>query len=229
MALLEKVVIFGAANYASFMHFYLSHDSPYDVVGFTVDAQFLKEDTMFGLPVVPFQNVQSVFSPSTHKMSVPLSFRNMNKVRAEKYAQAKAKGYELISYISSKAITWPGLVIGDNSYITEQVVINPFARIGNDIFVAPGCLIGHHSIVQDHCFLAGHSVLLGETTIGDFSFLGANSTIREGVRIARESLIGAGVTINHDTVEKGVYTGQPAVLSPKPSNELSGLFTWPLR
>jgi sugar O-acyltransferase (sialic acid O-acetyltransferase NeuD family) len=225
---LDKVVVFGADMYASMIHFYLSHDSQYRVVGFTVDGEYLREERMYGLPVVPFEHVEGAFPPNSCKMSVPLSFRDMNRVRAEKYSQAKTKGYELISYVSSKAATWPDLVIGENSLILEASTVGPFVQIGKNVIVA-GSLISHNCIVKDHCFLAAHAVLLGRVTVEPYCFLGANSTIREGIRIGRECLIGAGVTINHDTKEREVYTDQPPVLSPKPSNELSNLFTWPLR
>jgi sugar O-acyltransferase (sialic acid O-acetyltransferase NeuD family) len=225
---LEKVVVFGADTYARMIHFYLSHDSKYQVVGFTVDEEYLNMETMYGLPIVPFEHVETAFPQNSHKMSVPLSFREMNRVRTEKYRQAKAKGYQLISYVSSKAATWPDLVIGENSLILESSIIAPFVQIGNNVIIA-GSVVGHNSIVKDHCFLAAHAVLLSRVTVESYCFLGGNSTIRDGIRIARECLIGAGVTINHDTKEREVYTHQPPVLSPKPSNELSNLFTWPLR
>jgi len=40
-------------------------------------------------------------------MFLSISFVGINKLRAEKYDQAKAKGYQLINYVSSKATTWP--------------------------------------------------------------------------------------------------------------------------
>ena len=36
-------------------------------------------------------------------MFVAVSYSAVNKVRADKYAEAKQKGYELISYVNSKA------------------------------------------------------------------------------------------------------------------------------
>ena len=47
----------------------------------------------------------------------------------EGIAQAKAKGYALRTYVSSKATVWPDLALGENCFILEQNVIQPFARI----------------------------------------------------------------------------------------------------
>ncbi len=227
--LVEKVVLFGNAAVASMNYFYLSHDSPYEVAAFTVDRAYIKEDTLLGLPVVPFEEVQSAYPPSEYKMSVGLGFRSVNKFRAEKYTQARARGYELISYVSSKATTWPGLVVGDNCYIGENTTIGPFAKIGNDVVIAPGCVIGHHSVIKDHCFLACGTVVLGCVTVERYCVLGANSTIRDSTTVAGECIIGAGVTINKNTKERGVYVNRPPELLPKSSDVLSQWLTWPVR
>lgn len=223
---MEKVVVFGNNETASHTYFYLTHDSPYEVAAFTVDGEYIKEDTLFGLPVVPFEDIESIYSPDDYKMSVPITFRKLNRLRAEKYYQAKAKGYQLINHISSKSTTWPGLVIGDNCFIYEDCVIQPFAEIGNNVVIAPGSLIGHHSVIKDHCFLAAHTVVLGCVTVEPYCFLGANSTINNGITIARECVVGAGAFINKSTQERGIYIGRGAELMPKPSNELRTWLTW---
>jgi sugar O-acyltransferase (sialic acid O-acetyltransferase NeuD family) len=206
---------------------YLTHDSPYEVAGFTVDREYIKEGTLLGLPVVAFEEVESIFPPSEYKMSLCISYRRVNRLKAEKYAQAKAKGYELITYISSRAFTFPGLTVGDNSFIYENASIGPFAKVGNDVFIGPGSIIGHHSVIKDHCFVGPHAVILGSTTIEPYCVIGANSTIRDGgVIVARECIIAAGVSIGKDTRERGVYVGSPAELVPKPSDELGALLTW---
>jgi sugar O-acyltransferase (sialic acid O-acetyltransferase NeuD family) len=221
----KKVVIFGTNEMAVMSHFYLAHDSPYEVVAFTVDRKFIKEETLLGLPVVPFEEIESFYLPSDHKMLVAIMFGKLNKTRLEKYSQAKAKGYDLISYVSSKASTWPGLVVGDNSLILEGSVVGPFVEIGNNVIIA-GSFIGHHSIIRDHCFLAAHAAILGCVTIEPSCFVGANSTIQQCLVIAKECIIGAGTFINQNTRERGVYIGNPAKLAPKNSNELSTWLTW---
>lgn len=223
----EKVVIFGATEMAMMCHFYFTHDSPYEVVAFTVDRDFIKEETLCGLPVVPFEDIESLYPPDECKMFVAIFFGRVNKTRAEKYFRAKEKGYDLISYVSSKAITWPGLEVGENCLISEGSVINPIVRIGNNVVIAPGSIIGHHANIKDHCFLSAHAVVLGNVTVEPYCFLGANSTIRHKVVIARECIIGAGATITRSTKERAVYVDQPAELLPRTSDEMGAWLTWP--
>ncbi|MBI4833063.1 MAG: acetyltransferase [Candidatus Lindowbacteria bacterium] len=215
----EKVVIFGNGQIAEVAQFYLTHDSPYEVVAFTVDGAYIKQAGFAGLPLVAFEEITNAYPPDVYKMFIPVSYRKLNRLRAEKYRQAKDKGYILISYVNSKAMTWPGLVVGDNCFIFENNVIQPFATIGNNVIIWSGNHIGHHSTIKDHCFIASHVVISGGVTIEPYCFLGVNSTIRDNVTISTGCIIGAGALITKTTKEKGVYSGVPAEARPFDSDE----------
>jgi sugar O-acyltransferase (sialic acid O-acetyltransferase NeuD family) len=220
---MEKVVIFGTSAAAVLSHFCLTHDSPYEVVAFTVDRSYIKEGKLCGLPVIPFEEIESSYPPRDYKMLVAILASRVNKTRAEKYHQAKAKGYELITYISSRAITWPGLVVGDNCFIGEGTICRPFLEIGNDVMIMVGAFLGHNSVIKDHCFIASRAVILGAVTVEPYCCLGANSTILDGVTVARECVIGAGAVIHENTKEKGVYRVNPPTLLPLPSDKLENI------
>jgi len=226
---MSKVIIFGNSVFAEVIYFLLTHDSPYEVAAFTVDSQYILKDKLFGIPVVPFENVESIFSPSEYKMIVALSFQRVNRLREEKYFIAKDKGYHLISYISSKATTFSDLAVGDNCIILENSIVGPFAKIGNDIFVGSGTIIGHHSVLKDHCFISPGSILLGGVTVEEYCLIGANATVKEEVNVARECVVGSGVSLTKNTLEKGVYVNPPPELLAKRSDELRTWLTWPLR
>lgn len=220
---MEKIVVFGVQSLASRAYYYLTYDSPYEVVGFTADAEYIKEDKLFGLPIIPFDIIESLCPPNECKMFLPIGYSKVNKLRAKKYNQAKAKCYKLVNYISSKATTWPDLLIGDNCLVQTNSVIEPFAEIGNDVFLGVNSLVSHNAVVKDHCTIVHHASVLGNTIVEPYCFIGANATIRNNVTIARECVIGAGALILEDTVEKGVYKGNPAVQLPITSDKLRNL------
>jgi sugar O-acyltransferase (sialic acid O-acetyltransferase NeuD family) len=226
---MEKVIVFGNSVFAEHIYFVLKHDSPYEVAAFTVDRKYIKEDTLAGLPVVPFETVESLYPPSEYKMTVSLGFQRVNRLRAEKYLQAKAKGYHLVNYLSSKATMYPGLVAGDNCIILENAIIAPYVEIGNDVIIASGAIIGHHAVLKDHCFISPGAVILGGVTVEEYCLIGANATVKEEVTIARECLVGSGVSITRNTQERGVYINPPAELYPKRSDELRTWLMWPVR
>lgn len=210
---MAKVVVFGVGQWAELAHFYLTYDSPHEVVGFTLDAGYIESPEYKGLPVVPYDEVEQHYSPSEFKMFIPMSFKRMNHVRADKYYDARKRGYELISYVSSKATTFPGFECGDNCFIFEDNTIQPFVKVGNDVVMWSGNHIGHHTVIKDHVMITSHVVISGSCTIEPFCFLGVNATVRDETVIARETLVGMGVTILKDTKEFEVYKAvgtQPA-------------------
>lgn len=225
---MEKIILFGNSIYAESLYFWLTYDSAFEVAGFTVDREYISEDSVCGKPIVPFEQVESVFHPNEHKMLLALSFQRLNRLREEKYYQAKAKGYALISYLSTKSTSWPGSIIGDNCVVSEYSSIGPRSEIGNNVTIGPNVMIGHHVKIKDHCFISAGAVILGGVTVGPYCLIGANSTIKEGVTIAGECLISSGVTISDNTREKGVYLGPTPELLGKPSDEVRDLLTWPV-
>lgn len=202
---MAKVVVFGTSQWAELAHFYLTHDSEHDVVAFTLDRDYIEAPEYKGLPVVAFDEVEKHFPPGEYKMFIPMSFKKMNHLRAEKYTEAKERGYELISYVSSKASTFPDFKCGDNCFIFEDNTIQPFVEIGNNVIMWSGNHIGHHSKIKDHVMITSHVVISGCCTVEPFCFFGVNATVRDETTIARETLVGMGVTILKDTQEFEVY------------------------
>ncbi len=210
---MSKVVIFGASQWAELAHFYLTHDSPHDVAGFTLDRDYLQESEFKGLPIVPFEELKQHFAPAEYKLFIPISFKRMNHARADRYYDARRRGYELISYVSSRATVFPGFECGDNCFILEDNTIQPFVKIGNNVVLWSGNHIGHHSVIKDHVMITSHVVISGACTIEEYCFLGVNATVRDETVIGRETLVGMDVTILKDTKEFEVYkatASQPA-------------------
>jgi len=210
---MKKVVLFGLGDFASLAYRLFTYDTSYEVTAFTVDRAYLHQTEFLGLPVVPFEALEKTYPPQDHILFILSSFKRMNDLRAEKYSQAKEKGYRFVNYISSRAVTWPDLVIGENCCVMTGTIIDPFVKIGNNVILWDGNVVGHHTVIKDHCFITSHVVIGGNSVIEPNCFLGANSTIREETLVARKTLVGAGVVILHDTREGEIYkVREPEIL-----------------
>ena len=216
----SKVVVFGTGSFAQVVHFYLTHDSDHEVVAFTVHEKYLNRDEVFGLPLVAFENLQRDFSPDSIKMYVAVGYKNVNQLRAGIYEEAKSKGYDLITYVSSRCTHWGDTVIGDNCFIFEDNTIQPFVRIGNDVVIWSGNHIGHHVTIGDHCFISSHVVISGHAVVGPYCFLGVNSTIRDNVQIGKSCIIGAGSIIMKSTKDDEAYVQERTRPHKRKSHEL---------
>ena len=219
----KPLVIFGAGDIAQLAHFYFSSDSEYKVVAFTVDAAYLTETTFCGLPVIAFEDVTTLFAPEQCDIFVALSYSKLNAVRKEKYLAAKALGYRLASFISSRATVLNDGRIGENCFIFEDNTIQPFVTIGNNVTLWSGNHIGHHSTIKDHSFIASHVVVSGGVEIGEQCFIGVNATLRDHIKIGEKCVIGAGSLLLTDAEPGGVYMGTATERSKIPSTRLRGI------
>jgi sugar O-acyltransferase (sialic acid O-acetyltransferase NeuD family) len=217
---MKPVVLFGTGDFARVARVYLDADSPYEVVGFTVDEAYLDADELEGLPVIPFERLVERHPPTTHSLFVAIGFSRVNAVRAKVYSRCKAQGYELISYVSSKSAVWGDLEHGDNCFVFEENVLQPNVRLGNDVILWSGNHIGHDSTIGDHCFLASHVVVSGNVKISESCFVGVNATLRDGINVGARCIIGAGTLIMRDTEEGSVYSVRGTAPSERKSWEL---------
>jgi sugar O-acyltransferase (sialic acid O-acetyltransferase NeuD family) len=218
---MDKVILFGNSVATKMIFFALSHDPDYEVVAFTVDRNYIKDQTFCGLPVLPFEDIQTLYPPESYKMMVAIQASRMNKTRAEKYYQAREKGYTLITYIHPQAVVAPDLVIGDNCFIGEGAICRPYLKIENNVIIMPGALIGHDAVIKEHTFIGVRAVVMSVVTIEPYCFIGPNATILEALTVARECLIGGGVVIQESTKEKQVYKAAAPTLLPLPSDKLA--------
>lgn len=202
---MKPVVLFGTGDFARVAHVYLRDDSPYEVAAFTVHGDYVEAGAFGGVPLVAFEELEERYPPDRYGMFVAVGFRKVNRARAAIYDECKARGYELISYVSSRAMVSAETRIGDNCFVFEANVVQPFVTIGDDVVLWSGNHIGHDVTIGDHCFIASHVVVSGNVKIGERCFVGVNATFRDGITVAPDCVIGAGAAIMKDTVPGGVY------------------------
>jgi sugar O-acyltransferase (sialic acid O-acetyltransferase NeuD family) len=216
----RPLIIFGAGDIAQLAYHYFSTDSDYEVVAFTVDAAYLTANDFCGLSVCPFEELVNHYPIEQYALFVAVSYAKLNQVRKEKYLAAKAMGYQIVSYISSRATVLNEGKIGENCFILEDNTIQPFVILGNNITLWSGNHIGHHSTIHDHCFIASHVVVSGGVEIGESCFIGVNATLRDHVKIGEKTVLGAGALILADVEPEGVYLSTATERSKVPSSRL---------
>jgi sugar O-acyltransferase (sialic acid O-acetyltransferase NeuD family) len=222
---MKKVVIFGTGGFAQIVYMYLKKVDPskLQVVAFSASELVIKEKTLCGLPLVPFEHIERIYPFQQYHMFIAVGYSDMNRKRARFFEEAKEKGYNLISYIHPSTIINDEFEIGENCFIFENNVIQPFVKLEDDVIIWTGNVISHHTTIMKHCFIVSHTAIAGNATLEPYCFVGMNATIRNSVRIARECVIGAGTVILHDTNEKEVYAAHSTVKLEVTSDKLRNL------
>lgn len=216
----KKLIIIGTTTNARLANWYFQNDSEFQVSAFSVNKEFISETSWLGLPVVPLEEIENLYSPNEYFAFVAVGYRKMNKIREMLYNELKSKGYKLPNYISSRCSFLTDEPIGDNNLILEDNTIQPFVKIGNNNVFWSGNHIGHDTVIHDHVTITSHVVVSGYCEILNNCFLGVNATLHNEVFLEKETLVAAGSLITKRSIEKGVYLPPQSSLFKKNSEEI---------
>lgn len=210
----KKLIIFGDKSYAEIVYEYFTHDSACEVVAFTTEKAYLSKSSFCGLPVVAFEEVETIYPPSEYEMHVAIVYGQLNRIREKICAAAKMKGYQLASYVSSRAFVWRNVKIGENVFIFEDNTLQPFVEIKNNVVLWSGNHIGHSSVIENNVFISSHVVVSGFCNIGANCFIGVNSAIGNQVKLGANSWVSPGAIIVSDVPAGSLVKGAKSETAP---------------
>ncbi len=206
---MTDLVIFGAGPFARLMHYYFTHDSEYRVTAFTADPEYLAEPQFCGLPAIPFERVVECHPPSRARMFVAVGYRRM-RARAEMFQRARSCGYTLANYISSRAMRYPDLRLGENNVAMANVHFEPFVTVGDNNVFWSDTLVCHDVTVGDGNYVAAKCVLGGNSVVTEGCFVGNGSILINDVTLAPETHMLPGAVALQSTRAFRRYAGNPA-------------------
>lgn len=198
------MIVFGAGQLAEVLTHYLSEDPAFNLVGYTVDRSFLPEKREFkGRPVVAWEDIESAYPPDRFHLLGPVSYKDNNRFRRDRYLEAKAKGYQFASFIHPSSHI-AGAEIGENSIILEECTVQPYAKIGVCSILWSKVHIGHHAQIGDFCFFASFCGIAGNARVGDCTFFGGQSGLIDNLSVGADCIIAAGTTLTKSVPDGSV-------------------------
>ena len=221
---MEELILYGNGDIAEVMYYYFSNASNYRVIAFTCEQKYITSPSFNGLPVIPFEEVEKSHLPSKFKMFIALGFLEMNDIRANKYMEAKKKGYSIVNYIHPLADIPVNVEYGENTIIMNNTIILPKVKIGSNVFVWQGTVIGHHSVIGDNCWFSSPTIISGKVTMGKNCFLGANATLGHNISIGDYCFLGANVLQVKNLGAEKVVIAEPSSALDISSKEFSKIF-----
>jgi sugar O-acyltransferase (sialic acid O-acetyltransferase NeuD family) len=214
----KPALIFGAGQVAEVFADYLQVAGR-NVSAFVIDDGYestIKTDK----PIIPFSSVRESAPPENYCFVVGMSFKGLNKPRAEKFEAMLGLGYSAISHLDTRASFGRFGSLGGGLFILENNVIQSPFDIGNNCILWSGNHVGHHTKIGNHVFIASHAVIGGGCEIGDRSFIGVNATIRDNVKVGADCIIGAGALVLTDVPDGTVIQPKESERSRVPSSRV---------
>lgn len=206
----KPLLIIGNGEIAAMAFEYFTHDSDREVAGFAIGEAYIDGPNFCDRPLTPLSEIEQHFPPERFDAFVAIGDVQLNRVRRRHFDEMKQRGYRLATYVSSAAFVWRNVEIGENCFILEHNVLQPFVRIGDNVTLWSGNHIGHRSVIDDNVFMASHVVISGFCRVGANSFLGVNAAVAHEVQIAEDNYIGMGAVVSASTEADRIYQGNPA-------------------
>jgi len=124
-------------------------------------------------------------------------------------------GGTLATIIASTAHVSKYAQIGEGSVIMHHAVVNADAIIGSGCIINTFANIEHDAKIGDYCHISTGAMINGNCVVGNETFFGSQSVMVNGLEITSGCVIGAGSLVRKNAIQKGVYSGNPAILKIK--------------
>lgn len=215
----KNYVIYGDTPFAEELFNIISFEGRDCVVAFTNDRSFMTKETIKGLPVIPFDELNEALS-KPFEILLAYGYAKMNSLREKVYNECKEAGLVVGTYISTKAICY-SQKIEEGSMVWPNVYIGPGVRIGCCNIIQSSCTFAHDNTIGDFNYFAPRVVLGGRVSVSSHCFVGLNATIKSGISLTDYTLIGMGSNMLKKSESYGVYVGNPAQMLKKRSLEVT--------
>ena len=143
---------------------------------------------------------------------VTVGFIKNPSTRIKLYNRIKEAGGNLATVIASTAYVSKYATIGEGTVIMHQAFVNAGAIIGNNVIINTATNIEHDAVIGDDCHISTGTMVNGDCRVGERSFIGSQSVLANGISVGDDIIVGAGSLVRKSIHEKGIYSGNPAIL-----------------
>lgn len=146
---------------------------------------------------------------------ITVGFIKNPAIRIKVYNRIKEAGGKLATIVASTARVSRFATLGEGTVVMHQAFVNAGSQIGANCIINTFCNIEHDAHVGDQCHISTGTMVNGDCKIGDRVFLGSQSVLANGVTVGDDIIVGAASFVRKSISEKGIYSGNPAILKIK--------------
>lgn len=146
---------------------------------------------------------------------ITVGFIKNPAIRIKLYNKVKEAGGKLATVIAFTAHVSKYATLGEGTVIMHQAVVNAGAKIGVNCIINTFANIEHDAQIGDQCHISTGTMVNGDCKVGDRCFIGSQSVLANGITVGDDIIIGAGSVVRKSIDQKGIYSGNPAILKIK--------------
>lgn len=146
---------------------------------------------------------------------ITVGFIKNPAIRIKLYNKVKEVGGRLATIVASTAHVSKYATIGEGTVVMHQAFVNAGAKVGNNVILNTFSNIEHDAVIGNQCHISTGTMVNGDCKVGDNCFIGSQSVLANGISVGDDIVVGAGSLVRKSIKEKGIYSGNPAVLKIK--------------
>lgn len=146
---------------------------------------------------------------------ITVGFIKNPAIRIRIYNKIKEAGGKLATIVASTAHVSRYATLDEGTVVMHQAVINAGAKVGENCIINTFCNIEHDAIIGDQCHISTGTMVNGDCKVGERVFIGSQSVLANGISVGDDIILGAGSFVRKNISEKGIYSGNPAILKVK--------------
>ena len=146
---------------------------------------------------------------------ITVGFIKNPATRIKLYNRIKEVGGKLATIIASTAYVSKYATIGEGTVVMHHAFVNAGARVGCNVILNTFTDIEHDAVIGDQCHISTGTMVNGDCKVGNNCFIGSQSVLANGISIGDDIIVGAGSLVRKSITEKGIYSGNPAILKIK--------------
>jgi sugar O-acyltransferase (sialic acid O-acetyltransferase NeuD family) len=202
---MKKIILAGNAITADILNCYLDRDDRYQVLGLTVDDDFLQEGGIPDLESIALSQLRASHDPHECAIIMAMGYSDINRSRESMFHRLKEMDYTIETYVHPDAKVYTEHQLGEGCVILPSAVIEPHVRLGANSMIWANVTLAHHSSVAENCWIASGAVISGQAQVERNTFIGVNATIVNKVVVGEYCFIGAGALITKNTKVSSVH------------------------
>ena len=143
---------------------------------------------------------------------ITVGFIKNPATRIKLYNKVKEAGGKLATIVASTAHVSKYAIIGEGTVVMHQAFVNAGAKVGNNVILNTFTNVEHDAVIGDQCHISTGTMVNGDCKVGNNCFIGSQSVLANGITIGDDIIVGAGSLVRKSITEKGIYSGNPAIL-----------------
>lgn len=146
---------------------------------------------------------------------ITVGFVKNPATRIKLYNRIKEAGGKFATIVASTAYISKYAEIGEGTVVMHHAFVNAGAKVGCNVILNTFTNIEHDAEIGDQCHISTGTMVNGDCKIGNNCFVGSQSVLANGITIGDDIIVGAGSFVRKSITEKGIYSGNPAILKVK--------------